>query len=78
MTLEVIKFMSTNDVPSNTTLPPLESHLYNSIYTCRLSFEFIEKCVFHAQLPAGMKVTPGTFESVLNVANRCLTFPLKL
>jgi hypothetical protein len=35
----------------------------------------IEKCVTQDQSPEGKFVTPGTFESVANVANRVLVLP---
>lgn len=40
-----------------------------------LTLAFIEKCVTHAQRPEGRSVTPGTFESVANVANSVLVLP---
>lgn len=67
--------VSTLVVPSRTTFPPVESHLYSSTSTASVPLLSIAKCVTHAQLPDGRLVTPGTFESVAKVAISVLVLP---
>jgi hypothetical protein len=57
--LVVITSVSRLVVPKSTTLPPVESHVYNSTSTFKLTLAFIEKWFTQAQSPEGKLVTPG-------------------
>ncbi len=74
----VITSVSRLVVPKSTTLPPVESHVYNSTSTFKLTLASIEKCVIQDHSPEGKLVTPGSFESVAYVPINVLVLPATL